>query len=100
MEWNATWEDPRTRYLKPFDGLIGDQRTRKTFGETVKGIIGAGSLIGQRIAAHAAELSKGKKGSQRVLRLATGVSTQRSALDAEHLTKRLREVAVDQLACR
>ena len=29
--------------------------------------------------------------------LATGESTQRSELDAEHLTRRLREVAVEQL---
>src|SRR5437016_11403588 len=97
MEWTTTWEDLLTSYLKPFAGLIGDQRTKKTFGEIVKGIIGAGSLICQQIAAQSAELSKGKKGSQRVIRLATGVSTQRSELDAEHLTKRLREVAVEQL---
>jgi hypothetical protein len=97
MEWNPTWEDPLTSYVQQFDGLIGDQRTRKTFGETVKGIITAGSLICQQIAARSAELSKGKKGSQRVIRLATGASTQRSELDAEHLTKRLREVAVEEL---
>jgi hypothetical protein len=42
-------------------------------------------------------LSKGKKGSQRVLRLATGASTQRSELDAEHLPKRLRAVVVQHL---
>src|SRR6266704_5114926 len=97
MEWNTTWEDPFTSYVKQFDALIGAQRPRKTFGETVKGIIAAGSLICQQIASQSAELSKGKKGSQRVIRLATGVSTQRSQLDAEHLTKRLREVAVQQL---
>ena len=51
MAWDATWEGPLTSYLKQFAGLIGDQRTRKTFGETVKGIIGASSLICQRIAA-------------------------------------------------
>ncbi len=97
MEWTTPWEDPLTSYLKPFAGLIGDQRTKKTFGETVKGIIAAGSLICQQIAAQSAELSQGKKGSQRVIRLATGASTQRSELDAEHLTKRLREVAVEEL---
>src|SRR5881398_92340 len=97
MEWDAPWEDPLTSYVKRFDGLIGDQRTHKTFGETVKGIIAAGSLICQQIAAQSAELSKGKKGSQRVIRLATGQSTQRSEPDAEHLTKCLREVAVEQL---
>ena len=96
MEWNPTWEDPLTRYVKHFDGLIGDERTRKTFGEPIKGIIAAGSLICQQIAAQSAELSKGKKGSQRVIRLATGQSTQRSDLDAEHVTKRMREVAVEQ----
>jgi len=98
MEWNPTWEDPLTSYVKQFDRLIGDQRTRKTFAEVVKGIIAAGSLICQQIAARSAELSKGKKGSQRVIRLATGESTQRSELDAEQLTQRLREVAVEQLA--
>ena len=97
MEWNPTWENPLTSYVKQFDGLIGDRRTAKTFGAIVKGIIGAGSLICQQIAGQSAELSKGKKGSQRVIRLATGQSTQRSELDAEHLTKRLREVAVEQL---
>jgi hypothetical protein len=98
MEWNLSWENPLTSYVKHFDGLIGDRRTRKTFGETVKCIITAGSLICQQIAAASAELSQGKKGSQRVIRLATGVSTQRSELDAEHLTQRLREAAVEQLA--
>src|SRR5258708_15904199 len=97
MEWKTTWEDPLTSYLQSFAGLIGDQRTQKTFGETVKGILTAGSLICQQIAAGSAELSKGKKGSQRVIRLATGASTQRSELEAEHVTKRLREVAVEQL---
>src|SRR5256884_4502109 len=97
MEWTTTWEDPLTSYVKHFAGLIGDQRTRKTFGEIVKGIIAAGSLICQQIAAQSAELSKGKKGSQRVIRLATGQSTQRSQVDAEHLTKRLREVALQLL---
>jgi hypothetical protein len=97
-EWLPTWEDPLTSYVKQFDRLMGDQRTRKTFGEVVKGIIGAGSLICQQIAARSVELSRGQKGSQRVIRLATGESTQRSELDAEHLTQRLREVAVEQVA--
>jgi len=72
MEWKSTWEDPLTSYVKQFDGLIGEKRTGKTFAETVKGIIAAGSLICQQMAAGSAELSKGKKGSQRVIRLATG----------------------------
>jgi hypothetical protein len=98
MEWNTTWEDPVTSYVKQFDGLMGDHRTHRTFGETIKGIIGAGSLICQQIAAQSAELSKGKKGSQPVIRLATGASTRRSELDDRHLTARLREVAVEHLA--
>ena len=60
MEWDTTWEDPLTSYVKQFHGLIGDQRTRKTFGEVVKGIIAAGSLLCQKIAAQSAELSKGR----------------------------------------
>jgi hypothetical protein len=98
MEWNPTWTDPLTSYVAAFDRLIGDQRTRKTFGETIRGIIGAGSLICQQIAGQSPLLSQGKKGAQRVIRLARGASTQRSELDDRHLTARLREVAVEQLA--
>jgi hypothetical protein len=98
MEWKTTWNDPLTSYLEAFDGLIGDRRTRKTFGETVRGIIGAGSLICQQIAGQSPMLSQGKKGAQRVIRLAMGESTQRSDLDDRHLTARLREEAVEQLA--
>ncbi len=97
MKWKTTWTDPLTSYLGAFAGLIGDTRTRKTFGETVRGIIGAGSLICQQIAGQSPELSQGTKGAQRVLRLAKGESTHRSALDDRHLTARLREVAVEQL---
>jgi len=97
MEWNATWIDPLTNYLGAFADLLGDSRTRKIFGETVRGIIGAGSLICQQIAGQSPLLSQGSKGSQRVLRLAKGESTHRSQLDDEHLTARVREVAVKQL---
>ena len=48
-------------YLASFDGLIGDTRTGVTFRETVKGIIGAGSLVCQRIAASSATLSEAKE---------------------------------------
>ena len=97
MEWKATWNDPLTRYLAPYHELIGDKRTHSTFDEVVKGLIGAGSLICQRIAAHSALLSQGKKGSQRVLRLASGESTKRSSIDAEHLTAQLRTDAAEYL---
>src|SRR5258708_38680125 len=96
MEWNPTWNDPLTSYVAAFDDLIGDKRTRKTFGETVRGIIGAGSLICQQIAGQSPVLSQGTKGAQRVIRLAMGESTQRSDLDDRHLTARLREVAVEE----
>ena len=97
MEWKTTWNDPLMSYVTAFDDLIGDKRTRKTFGEIVRGIIGAGSLICQPIAGQSPVFSQGKKGAQRVIRLAMGESTQRSELDDRHLTARLREVAVEQL---
>ncbi len=99
MDWQTTWDDPVTTYLQPFDSLIGDTRTRTTFSETVKGIIGAGSLICQRIAAHSPVFAAVKDGAQRILRLATGESTKRSPnLDATHLTAKLRTHAVEHLA--
>lgn len=64
--------DPLTNYVGSFDGLIEDKRTRKTFGETASGIIGAGSLICQQIAGQSPILSVGTKGAQRVMRLAIG----------------------------
>jgi len=97
MEWKATWDDPLTRYLAPYHELIGDKRTHTTFDEVIKGLIGAGSLICQRIATHSAQLSQGKKGSQRVLRLASGESTKRSSIDAEHVTAQLRTDAAEYL---
>src|SRR5258708_34156744 len=42
-------------------------------------------------------LSRSKRGSERVLRMAKGESTQRSDLDAEHLTAHLRQVGIAQL---
>ncbi len=98
MEWKTTWNDPLTRYVAPYHHLIADKRTRTTFDETIRGIMGAGSLICQRIAASPAVLATAKKGAQRIIRLASGESTQRSELDAQHLTQQLREAAVEYLA--
>jgi hypothetical protein len=84
-------------YLASFDGLIGDKRTGVTFRETVKGIIGAGSLVCQRIAASSATLSEAKEGGQRVSRMATGESTKRSQIDAESVTAVLRERGIEHL---
>jgi hypothetical protein len=97
MEWKTTWNDPLTRYLAPYHDLIGDKRTRTTFDETIRGIMGAGSLICQQIAVHSPVLAKAEKGAQRIIRLASGESTQRSALDAAHLTQQLRQAAVSYL---
>ncbi len=42
MEWQPSWEEPRPRYLQRFDGLLGDVQTRRTFQESIKGILAAG----------------------------------------------------------
>ena len=97
MEWQSNWTDPFQPYLKPFAPLIGDRRTWDAFRETVKGIIASGSVIAQRIAMSSPGLSLSKRGSERVLRMAKGESTQRSDLDAEHLTAHLRQVGIAQL---
>jgi hypothetical protein len=99
MEWQATWDDPLTIYLQSFHRLIGDTRTRTTFTETVRGMIAAGSLVCQRIAAQSAVLARGHYGAQRVLRLVTGERTVRSPqFDANHLTAQLRAQAVAHLS--
>lgn len=98
MDWHATWDDPFSTYLNHFDSLIGDARTRTTFTETIKGMIAAGSLVCQRIAAHSPVLGTVHYGAQRVLRMVTGESTTRSHLDATSLTAKLREHAVEHLA--
>ena len=99
MDWQATWDDPFTAYLEPFEELLGDARTRTTFAETVTVIIAAGSLVCQRIAAASPVLAAVQNGAQRVLRMVTGESTKRSPnLDAAHLTAKLRMRAVEHLA--
>jgi hypothetical protein len=99
MEWQTKWEDPFVTYLHHFDGLIGDARTHTTFCETVKGIVAAGSLVCQRIAAHSPVFAAVQDGAQRILRMVTGETTKRSPdLDADHLTAKLRSQAVDHLA--
>lgn len=98
MTWEASWGDPFAAYLRHFEGLIGDRRTGVTFGAVVKGIIGAGSLVCERIAAHSEILTATTKGAQRVIRLAKGESTKRSQLDAASLTEKLRRRGLAQLA--
>jgi hypothetical protein len=98
MKLEGTQEGLLPEYLASFDGLIGDQRTRVTFEETVKGVIGAGSLVCQRIAASSAILSAAKEGGQRVSRMATGESTKRSQINAAALTAALRKRGIEHLA--
>lgn len=98
ISWQEGWDSPFAAYLSDYAGLIGDRRTGVTFRETVSGIIASGRLVCQQIAAHSAVLATGVYGAQRVIRLATGESTQRSQVDAPHLTERLRARGVAQLA--
>ena len=99
MKWELDWNDPFTQYLAPFDTLVGDRRTWTTLTETVRGIIGGGSLICQRIAAQSPILSQVKKGAQRIIRMASGETTKRSPnLDADHLTAQLRSTAIAHLS--
>jgi hypothetical protein len=105
MELAAEQRGLLGEYVGQFEPLMGDKRPQVAFKEVVRGIISAGSLVCQRIAAHSAVLSGVKDGAQRVIRLATGESTQRSRLDAESLTgvlraggiRRLSEAAGDEL---
>jgi hypothetical protein len=98
VTWEAQWQNPLADYLADYRSLMGDQRTVVTFGAVVQGIIGAGSLVCERIAAQSAVLAAAQDGGQRVSRLATGESTKRSQLDAAHLTAQLRQRGVAQLA--
>lgn len=98
MAWERSWDSPLAAYLSHFQELIGDRRTAVTFGEVVKGIIAAGSLVCSRIARHSPLLAAGNKGSQRVIRLAKGESSKRSRLDADSLSERLRSHGLAQLA--
>jgi len=97
MELEADHEGLLPGYLGTFDSLMGDKRTGVTFGETVKGIISAGSLVCQQIAASSAELSAAKEGGQRVSRMAMGESTKRSQINAESVLALLRQRGIAHL---
>jgi len=98
MELSTTQEGLLGNYLSHYRSLIGDKRTETAVEGIVEGIINGGSLVCQRIAAHAPALSTVKEGSQRVIRLVKGKSTKRSTLDAQHLTAKLCVRGVEQLA--
>lgn len=57
-------QHPLAGFLGHFEGLIGDRRTAKTFVAIVRGIVNGGSLVCQRIAAHAPLLAAVKHGAQ------------------------------------
>jgi len=57
VTWQAPWQGPLADYLMDYAPLIGDRRTAVTFGAVVQGIIGAGSLVCERIAAQSAVLA-------------------------------------------
>ena len=94
----CAWQGPLAEYLGDYEPLIGDRRTAVTFSEVVQGIITAGSLVCEQIAAQSAVLAAAQDGGQRVSRLARGESTKRSQLDAEQLTPSLRRRRMAQLA--
>jgi hypothetical protein len=98
MQLEAAQQDLLSEYLCHFALLIGDKRTGVTFSEIIKGIINAGSLVCERIAAHSAVLTAVKNGSQRVIRFVKGESVKRSQVDAGSLTAELRRRGVAQLS--
>ncbi len=88
-------------YVAHFSTLFGDKRSRATFAAIVSGVLAAGSLVCSRIAAVAPLLSGVRDGAQRVLRFASGESTQRSSVTgistAARLVEKLAERGVAQL---
>jgi hypothetical protein len=98
MELAGSQQDLLAGYLRAFDPLIGDRRTGELLDQTVLGIISSESLVAARIASHSPVLAaKSHNGAQRVRRMASGDTTKRSYLDAEHLVARLQERGVEQL---
>jgi hypothetical protein len=77
MELEQKEADVLASYLAHYDSLIGDTRTKKAFQGTIKGIIGAESLVCARIAVHSPELAASKNGEQRVRRM-VGVGEQKT----------------------
>jgi len=85
-------------YVEHFQALVGDKRTGRVLQGTIEGIIGAESLVCARIAAYSPMLAtKSNNGEQRIRRMASGDTTKRSEMDAEHLIERLQARGVEQL---
>jgi len=97
MELRPVETDALATYLSYYHSLIGDQRTQTLFQGTIKGIIGAESLVCAQIAAQSPGLAARSNSPQRIRRLANQESTKRSTLDAESLTGRLRQRSIEIL---
>jgi len=89
--------DVLSTYLSYYRPLIGDRRTRTLFEGTIKGIIGAESLVCAQIAAQSPDLAARPNSAQRIRRMARQKTTKRSLLDGESLTGRLRQRSIEQL---
>ena len=98
MTQEMSGQAPLADYLGHFSGLIGGKRAGKAFDGIIRGILDAGSLVCQQIAAHSPGLSAVKDGAQRVIRFAKGESTKRSQVDADSLVAALCRHGVEQLA--
>jgi hypothetical protein len=93
-EWNRL-----EGFLAHFEPIIGDERTGKTFGGIVEGIIGAGSLTCAQIAAYSPRLATNNgSGAKRVRRMIAGESTKRSVLTEEALVGSLQARGVQQVS--
>lgn len=62
MELRSEDWDEYQVYLETFDRLMGDQRTKTTFGEVIQGIIGSESLCASRIARFSPQTCQRKVG--------------------------------------
>jgi hypothetical protein len=97
VELRPAEADALTAYLSYYRPLIGDQRTLTLFQGTIRGIIGAESLVCARIAAQSPDLAARPNSAQRIRRMARQKTTQRSDLDADSLVGRLRQHSIEQL---
>ena len=97
MELRPAESDALATYLSYFDSLIGDRRTQTLFRGTIKGIIGAESLVCAQIAAQSPELAARPNSPQRIRRLARQTTTRRSTLDAASITGQIRQRTIEHL---
>lgn len=97
MELRAPEADALSVYLNYYSPLLGDHRTETLFRGTIRGIIGAESLICAQIAAQSPDLAARPNSAQRIRRMARQKTTHRSALDAPSLMGRLRQRSIEAL---